>query len=153
MLQSELAQLFNENLFIPDMKAETKEEALTELLELFVQEKIVKNKQIVMEMLRQRETLGSTGIGNGIAIPHGRTTAATDVFIAFGKAQKGMDFDAIDKKPVNLFFMIIAPPLDEENKYLPALGSLVTLLKDDASRKKFAGVESFTDFISIISGE
>ncbi len=153
MQNKELAQLFNKNLFISELKATNKEEVLGELLDLFINEKIVRNRQIVLEMLHQRETLGSTGIGKGVAIPHGRTTAALNVIIAFGKSEKGIEFNAIDKKPVHLFFMIIAPPNDEENKYLPALGSLVTIIKSDQNRERLLKVTSFSELLSIISGE
>jgi len=153
MKNTELVHLFNENLFLPDLKATSKEEVLEELLDLFIKEKIIRNKQIVMEMLHQRETLGSTGIGKGVAIPHGRTTAAIEVVIAFGKTSNGIAFGSIDNKPVNLFFMIIAPPNDDENKYLPALGSLVTILKNDKNRKKLQNITTYSELISILSGE
>ena len=130
MKKIELENYFKEKLFITEMKASNKEEALSELLDLFVEGKYIRNREIVLEMLHQRETLGSTGIGKGIAIPHGRTTAAADVTIAFGLSQKGIEFDSIDKKPAHLFFMVIAPPHDEGNTYLPVLGSLVTILNE-----------------------
>jgi len=153
MQAKDLIHLFNENLFIANLNASNKEEVMGELLDLFIKEKIVRNKPIVMEMLHQREKLGSTGIGKGVAIPHGRTTAAMEVVIAFGKTNKGIDFDAIDGKPVTLFFMIIAPPNDEENKYLPALGSLVTILKVNKNRKKLMQINTYSELLSIISGE
>jgi len=123
------------------------------LLDTFVMEKYIRNRDIVLEMLHQRETLGSTGIGKGVAIPHGRTTAAADVLIAFGKSDQGIDFDAIDGKPVHLFFMVIAPPNEEGNVYLPILGSLVTILNEKANRDKLMKVDTFQDFIAIITGE
>ena len=153
MLNTDLVHLFNENLFLPKLKATNKEEVLEELLDLFVKKNIIRNKQIVMEMLHQREKLGSTGIGKGVAIPHGRTTAAIEVYIAFGKTSNGIDFDSIDGEPVNLFFMIIAPPNDDENKYLPALGSLVTILKNDTNRTKLQKITTYPELISILSGD
>lgn len=153
MQRSELGRFFNENLFAPQLIAKNKPEAIAELLDLFVREKHIRNREIVLEMLHQRETLGSTGIGKGVAIPHGRTTAASDVFIAFGKSETGIDFDAIDNKPVHLFFMVIAPPNDEGNVYLPVLGSLVTILNDKHNRDKLVKVATFSQFISIITGE
>ncbi len=153
MNRAELAQYFKSNLFIADLKAETKEEVLDEILDLFVREKYIRNRDIVSQMLHQRETLGSTGIGKGVAIPHGRTTAASDVLIAFAKSEKGIDFNAIDKKPAHLFFMVIAPPHDDGNNYLPILGTLVTVLNDKENRDKLLKVQSFDEFISIITGE
>jgi nitrogen PTS system EIIA component len=153
MHRNELARFFKEKLFIAEINAKTKSGALAELLDLFVREKYIRNRDIVLEMLHQRETLGSTGIGKGVAIPHGRTTAASDVLIAFGKSEKGIEFDAIDHKPAHLFFMVIAPPNDEGNVYLPILGSLVTILNDKGNRDKLQKVDSFSQFISIITGE
>ena len=103
-------------------------------------------------MLRKRETLGSTGIGKGVAIPHGRTTAAMDVMIAFGKSEQGMDFDSIDKKQVNLVFMVLAPPHDENNRYLPILGKLVEVLSSVKNRNKLKKVETFDEFIQVFNG-
>jgi nitrogen PTS system EIIA component len=153
MQRNELDQYFNEHLFIPQLKAKNKEQAISELLDLFVKEKYIRNREIVLEMLHQREKLGSTGIGKGVAIPHGRTTAASTVLIAFGKSEAGINFDAIDGKPVHLFFMVIAPPNDEGNTYLPILGALVTMLNEKSNRDKLLKVDAFADFISIVTGD
>lgn len=153
MHRSELVKYFKDNLFLANLTAASKEGAIAELLDLFVQEKYIRNRDIVLEMLHQRETLGSTGIGKGVAIPHGRTTAALDVLIAFGKSEPGIDFDSIDGKPVHLFFMVIAPPNDDGNVYLPILGSLVTILNEKANRDKLMKVDSYQDLFSIITGE
>ncbi|RPI02803.1 MAG: PTS sugar transporter subunit IIA [Calditrichaeota bacterium] len=153
MQTMDLTNHFKKALFIPQMKATTKAEALEELLDLFVNEKLVKNKYIVLDMLNQRETLGSTGIGSGIAIPHGRTTATADVIIAFGRSQKGIDFDAIDHQPVHLFFMVIAHPNEQGNVYLPVLGSLVTILKDSHNREKLNTITTFEELVSVFHGE
>ncbi len=150
---SDISHYFKPELFAPHMQATTKDEALEELLDLFVEAKEVKDKHIVLDMLKQRETLGSTGIGKGIAIPHGRTTATGDILVAFGTSDNGIDFDAMDGEPVHLFFMVIAPPNDEGNIYLPLLGSLVTSLKKAAVRKKLQAVEEFDDLAAIIDGD
>ena len=105
MLKAELKKHFDKNLFLADLQSDTKKQVLEELLDLFVSNGYIKDREVVLEMLHQRETLGSTGIGNAIAIPHGRTTAAADVIIAFGRSSKGIKFDAIDKKPVHLIFI------------------------------------------------
>ena len=141
MLQrAELTKYFKSTLFIPQLKSKTKDAVLKELL-------------LVLEMLHQREKLGSTGIGKNVAIPHGRTTATSDVIVAFGRSEQGIDFDAIDKKPVHLFFMVIAPPHDEGNVYLPILGSLVTVLNLKKNRDKLLKVNTFEEFIEVITGE
>ena len=152
MESKELVQYFDQNLFIANLKAKTKKKALEELAKLFVDNKIIRDMKIVMEMLNQRETLGSTGIGKGVAIPHGRTTAALNVCIAFGKTTSGVEFDSVDKKPVNLIFMVLAPPQDENNRYLPVLGKLVEFVHDRKNRDKLKKIERFEQLVQIIEG-
>lgn len=150
MENKDLIKFFDRTLFIPKLKAKTKDETFKEFANLFVESKYIRNKGIVIEMLQKRETLGSTGIGKNIAIPHGRTTAALDVRIAFGKSEKGIEFDAIDKKPVNLIFVVLAPPQEENNRYLPVLGKLVEVLNDKKNRKKLLEIESFEELVQTI---
>lgn len=152
MERKDLTKYFSESLFIASLQATTKEESLEELAGLFVDNKSIRNKEIVIEMLQKRETLGSTGIGKGVAIPHGRTTAAIDVKIAFGRSEKGIEFAAIDEKPVYLIFLVLAPPQEENNRYLPVLGKLVEVLHDNANREKLLKVENYTDLIQTIEG-
>ena len=151
MDKEELLTYFDEQLFLPNLKAQTKDELLEEIVGQFVDVKYLKNKDIVLEMLNQRERLGSTGIGKGIAIPHGRTTSASDIMIAFGRAKDGVEYDAIDGKPVHLIFMIIAPPQDENNMYLPILGKMVEILSKSKVRNKLMSTETYSEFIEIIS--
>ena len=153
MENKDLVDFFDESLFISSLRARSKKGAFDELVSLFVDAKIVRKKDILLEMLHKRETLGSTGIGKNVAIPHGRTTAALDVKIAFGRSKKGIDFDAIDGKPVNLIFVVLAPPHDENNKYLPVLGKLVEVVSEKANRDRLIKAESYEDFINVIAGE
>lgn len=152
MESTELIKYFSKDLFIEKLDAKSKNESLIELANLFVKTKLVLNKEIFLQMLNKREILGSTGIGKGVAIPHGRTTAANDVRIAFGKSIDGIEFDAIDKKPVHLIFMVVAPPHEENNRYLPILGKLVEVLSESKNRKKLVKAETFEDFINVFSG-
>lgn len=151
MENDDLLLYFDEQLFLPDLKARTKDELLKELVDQFVKVKYLKNSEIVLEMLRQREHLGSTGIGKGVAIPHGRTTSASEIMIAFGKSKNGIEYDAIDGKPVQLVFMIIAPPQDENNMYLPILGKMVEILSKAKNRNRLLEAETFEEFTEIIS--
>lgn len=130
---SDLLTFLSEDRFIPELRATTKEEALEELTDVFVNSHLVRDKELILELLHRRESVGSTGIGHGIAIPHGRTTAAPDLIIALGRSSKGIPWDAIDGKPVHLIFMVLAPPYEENNQYLPMLGKLVEFLH---SKKK-----------------
>jgi len=145
----ELIKFFSADLFIPKLKAKSKADSLDEFAQLFARTRVIRKKDIVLELLKQREKLGSTGIGKGVAIPHGRTTAALEVKIAFGKSEKGLDFNALDKKSVHLIFVVIAPPQDENNRYLPILGKLVEILNESSNRKKLLKAESFEEFIQV----
>ncbi len=105
----------------------------------------IKDKALVLEMLTRRESLGSTGIGKSIAIPHGRSLAAPELSIVFARSSKGIDFEAVDKKPVHLFFLIVAPPHDRSNIYLPVLGKIVEKVKEARIRSKLMKVEEFEE--------
>ena len=148
---ADILPFFSQSRFVPNLNAATKEEALDELAERFVETSLIRNKDILLEMLQRRESVGSTGIGHGIAIPHGRTTATAELTVAFGKSSKGIEWDSIDKKPVNLVFLIVAPPHEEKNIYLPMLGTLVEFLSQKANRKKLLAVNSFEDFEALLA--
>ena len=147
MTNEDLLNYFDELLFLPDLKAQTKDELFEEIVEQFVNVKYLRNKDIVLEMLYQRERLGSTGIGKKIAIPHGRTTSASDIMIAFGRSEQGINYDAIDGNPVHLIFMIIAPPQDENNMYLPILGKMVEILSKSKNRNKLMSADNIKGVI------
>ena len=152
MTRSELTLLFSKELFIPVLHGKNKDEVLHELVDLFKAAKLIKNSEIILEMLQKRESLGSTGIGKGIAIPHGRSTAVEAVHIAFGKAENSIDYGAIDKKPVKFFFMVLAPPQEHTSKYLPALGKLVEVVSEAKNRKKISKAETYEEFIAVLEG-
>ena len=148
--KKELADYFNENLFIPDMKAETKRAAIEELVDALAAGGMIKDKALILEMLERREALGSTGIGHGGAIPHGRSLAANEIMVVFGKSSKVIDFDSMDAEPVHLFFLILAPPQDRFNQYLPFLGKVVELIKDEPVRARLMDVGSFQGFLEVL---
>ncbi|HKV71369.1 MAG TPA: PTS sugar transporter subunit IIA, partial [Gemmatimonadales bacterium] len=97
-----------------------KDDVLKELVGLLHLEE--KEDAMLFKMLKRRETLGSTGIGQNIAIPHCRSLVVSKLRVAFGRKLEGVDFKAIDDKPVHYFFLIVAPPLEVSNQYLPVLG-------------------------------
>jgi len=117
----------------------------------------VRDPELLLEMLRRRESLGSTGIGKGVAIPHGRSLAVTELRVLFARSQHGVEFDSMDKKPVHLFFLIVAPPQDKRNEYLPLLGRIAELVKEKKIRDRLRKVEQFDDLRELleeqISGE
>jgi PTS system nitrogen regulatory IIA component len=153
MTSQELATYFKEPLCIFDLKADNKRDALAEMVEPVCDQFHLKDKDIVLEMLLNRESLGSTAIGKGVAFPHGRTLAVPELSLVFGRSAAGIEFDAVDKKPAHLFFLIIAPPQDKDNLYLQVLGQMVDLIKEDDARDRITQVTSFEELQSIVGRE
>jgi fructose-specific phosphotransferase system IIA component len=152
MLASELARYLHPDCYLPDLKSTTKNEVIEELIEPLIETGILKNSNLVLETLKKRETLGSTGIGKGVAIPHCRTLAVSKIHIVCGVSRKGIEYDATDKKKVNLIFLILAPPNDEANRYLPILGTLVERIRDSKTRQALIGAKDYADFVQVIGG-
>jgi nitrogen PTS system EIIA component len=149
---TELVKILKPDLFIPEMQSGTKPAVLEELVQPLVAGGFVRSKGLVIETLSKRETLGSTGIGKGVAVPHCRTLAVADLHIVVGVSKKGVDFEALDKKPAHLFFLIVAPPLDGNNLYLPVLGKVVESVRDSKLRQAMVGATDFGSFLKAIQG-
>ena len=90
---------------------------------------------IMTQVLAEREQLGSTGVGNGIAIPHGKVPGLEKLLLCFGRSSRGISFDAADNRPVHFLVMILAPP-DMAEEYLQTLAQVSRLLKDTITRSK-----------------
>lgn len=120
---------------IPELAAETKDQLLLELAGKVVQRRPLLNREEIFKVLQERERLGSTGIGDGIAIPHGKLKRAEDLVLAFGRSMKGVDFDAVDGRKVHLFFLLIAPEA-AFGAHLKMLARISRILKDPAVRKE-----------------
>ncbi len=153
MTSQEFASYFKETLCIFDIKADNKRDALAEMVDAVCSQYKLKDNDIILEMLLNRESLGSTAIGKGVAFPHGRTLAVPELTLVFGRSAGGIEFDAVDKKPAHLFFLIIAPPQDKDNLYLQVLGQMVDLIKEDESREQFVKVASFEELQAIVGRE
>ncbi|HEC79142.1 MAG TPA: PTS sugar transporter subunit IIA [candidate division WOR-3 bacterium] len=106
--------------------------------------------ELIVSTLLKREELGSTGIGKGIAIPHCRSLAVDKLEIAVGRTTKPINFNAIDKKPVSLIFLIIAPPQDPGNQYLITLGKIVQIAKILTKKKLINKPQTPEEFIALI---
>jgi mannitol/fructose-specific phosphotransferase system IIA component (Ntr-type) len=107
--------------------------------------------ELIVSTLLKREELGSTGIGKGIAIPHCRSLAVSKLEIAIGRTTKPINFNAIDKKPVSLIFLIIAPPQDPGNQYLITLGKIVQIAKELTKKDLLGKPETPDEFITLIN--
>ena len=143
-----LREFFSEDAVTLELQSTTKDAVLKELVGLLKLDE--KAEGMLFKMLKRRETLGSTGIGNHIAIPHCRSLVVSRLRCAFGRSLKGIDFKAIDDQPVNYFFLIVAPPLDVSNQYLPVLGKLAQFAKEPDVPERLAKVGTPEEFLALL---
>ena len=144
-----LTQFLNERLIKLNLIANNKIDVITELVDLMHSSGEIEDKELFLESVIEREGMGSTGIGHGVAIPHGRADVAKRLIIAFGRSPEGIEFDAIDNQKVNLFFML-APPKGDMGLYLKALAELARLLNQEEFRKALVNARSPEEVIAII---
>ena len=144
----ELREFLAEDAIQLDLKGESKDEILKELIALLGVDE--KSQGILFKMLKRRENLGSTGIGKSIAIPHCRSLVVNRLRLAFGRKPGGVDFKAIDDQPVNYFFLIVAPPLEVSNQYLPVLGRIAQFAKEADVADRLAQLGSPREFLSLL---
>ena len=144
----ELREFFSEDAIKLNLEGTTKDEVLKELIGLLGLDE--KNEAMLFKMLKRRETLGSTGIGQNIAIPHCRSLVVSRLRCAFGRSMKGIDFKAIDDKPVNYFFLIVAPPLEVSNQYLPVLGKIAQFAKEEDVPERLLEIKTAGEFLKLI---
>ncbi len=140
---SNLESLLRPSLFIPELKSKRKSSVLEELVAHLAEQKITKFPEAVLEMLRQREALGSTGLGKGIAIPHGRSTMVPERAVLFARSRKVVDFEATDGNPVHLCFLIVAPPVENDPVYLKLLADIVKVVRLSRARQRLIDAPDF----------
>ncbi len=146
----QVLQYFDPSLFCSNLSAHTRGAALKEMVEIISKGHGVRDPALLLEMLERRESLGSTGIGKGVAIPHGRSLAVVQLRVMFARSLKGIEFDAVDGKPVKLFFLIVAPPQDKGNEYLPLLGKIAELVQERKARDRLLKVEEFDQLRTVL---
>ena len=144
----ELREFFSEDVVKLDLEGTTKDEVLKELIAVLELDE--KSEGILYKMLKRRENLGSTGIGKGIAIPHCRSLVVNRLRLAYGRKPAGADFKAIDGQPVLNFFLIVAPPLEVSNQYLPVLGKIAQFSKEPDVASRLQEIGSAGEFMSLL---
>lgn len=144
----ELRELFTADVVSLDIESESKDDILKELIGLLGMDE--KSEAILFKTLKRRENLGSTGIGKGIAIPHCRSLVVNRLRLAYGRKLRGVDFKAIDGGPVYNFFLIVAPPLEVSNQYLPALGKIAQFAKDPEVPMQLKEIETPDEFLKLL---
>jgi nitrogen PTS system EIIA component len=143
-----LREFFQPDAITLDLHGADKDAVLAELGALLdVGER---NAETLLRVLQRRESLGSTGMGRGIAIPHCRSLVASRLRLAYGQHRVGVDFQAIDGQPVRHFFLIVAPPLEVSNQYLPVLGRIAQFAKDTDVPDRLARLQNPDEFYQLL---
>ena len=152
MASLNIAELLGEELIIDDLKGASKLDVLREFSELLYANRKVEDREGLTRVLAAREALGSTGIGDGVAIPHGKLRQLKGVVLAFGRSKKGVDFDSLDGEPAHLFFLLVAPE-DAPGEHLKALARISRLMKDGRLRHSLMQADGRKEIKSLLAGE
>ena len=129
-----LSDILGENNVVSDLKARDKKAVLEELAQTIVDQEPNLDKNALVKVLLDREKLCSTGIGDGVAIPHGKFNGLSQPMVSFGRSRKGLDFESMDGQPAFLFFLLVAPE-NSTSIHLKALARIAKILKSSSFRK------------------
>ncbi|MDD2557461.1 MAG: PTS sugar transporter subunit IIA [Desulfuromonadaceae bacterium] len=146
-----IVELLNVTAVEANLRAETKEQVLEEMTDVMLRAAPLDHEQ-VLSVLQERERLGSTGIGSGVAIPHGKIADIDKMYLAFGRSIKGVDFDSMDGKPAHLFFLLIAPE-ESVSTHLKTLARISKLLKKQDVRTELLEADNAEVIYKIIRAE
>ncbi len=146
---SKIASLLNPEAIQLELRARQKTEALREVAELLSHSRCVGNFEAFFAEILQREKVSNTALGHDVAIPHARTDQCSDILIAVGRSQAGIDFEAKDGQPVKLIFLI-GTPKQMVTDYLRVVGTLARLLRQDDLRQRLLEASDAAAFIKII---
>ena len=147
--EKKVSVLLKEKFINLNLESSTKKEVIAELASIVAQSKKLKNKKAFFEAILERESLGSTGIGCGVAIPHAKTKVAGDFILAFGRHQEGIDFGALDGEKTYLFF-VLASPKDDIGGHLKILAEVSRIVKDKFTVDLLRRTEDKKEVLKII---
>jgi PTS system nitrogen regulatory IIA component len=145
-----ITELLRNEFVLEQLEAKRKKEALAELAGVFAKGKSKCDAGAMLRVLLDREKLGSTGIGGGVAIPHGKLAGLDEILVAFGRSREGISFEALDGKPVHLIFLLMAPE-NSAGRHLKILAKISRMLKDGGFRKKLLETRTHDDLVRIIT--
>lgn len=132
-----------------NLKGRTKEDVLSELVGVLVENGIIAGSQPMLSSLLEREALGSTGIGFGVAIPHGRSAEASRPAVVLGRADEAVEFGSIDGKPARLFFLLVAPE-NGDDEHLHLLASIARVMKDAPVREALLQLNTPREILALL---
>jgi PTS system fructose-specific IIC component len=152
MEASKLVSFFKEELCLFRLRSRKKLSVLQEMVRHLADQGLISDEHFIMEMLKNRESLGSTGLGNSVAFPHGRSLAIKELTVLFARSPSGVDFDSLDGKPTKIFFLILAPSDKGAEIYLALLSELISLVQKPAELKKLCEVADYKSLLEILGG-
>jgi len=144
-----LSKFCEEDLMNFDLQGQTKTEVIKEMVSLTAQSSLVRDRDELMAAVYEREKLVTTGVGYGVAFPHAKTRAMKGIVIVFGRSEVGVDFEAMDKKPVHLFFMIAAPE-DAIGAHLNVMARLSYIMKSEKNRERLMRAKTAGEVMLIL---
>jgi mannitol/fructose-specific phosphotransferase system IIA component (Ntr-type) len=144
-----LSELLSQNRIKVPLGSRTKDELLRELVGLIASDGAPEAADAILTAVREREQLLSTGIGAGVAIPHGKTPVVDQLLLAAGVAARPVDFDALDGQPVELFFLLVGPE-SASGAHIKALSRISRLLRRDALRERLRAAKSSDEFLNLV---
>lgn len=150
-----ISEILKEDLISTNLKGNTKEEIINEMIDLLIKSSVsdkIIDKEKVRNCIFEREKIMSTGVGNGFAIPHGKTDAVTDIVAAFGITEKPIDYQALDEKPVRLVFLLVA----RENMvgpHIKLLSRISRLMNKEEFRQKLLTLSSPAEILKTFNNE
>jgi PTS system nitrogen regulatory IIA component len=137
---------------IVGLRGETKEEIIEELVDALAAGATISDREKVLQAVLEREKIMSTGIGDGIAIPHGKSDAVVRLAAALGTQKRGVDFEALDGEPAFVFFLLVSPA-NVSGPHIKALARISRLLKNDEFKKKLISASSAPEIMAVVESE
>ena len=147
-----ISELLDPAAIVAELNGTGKKEVLAELTDALLKSDPSLARDDVLKVLMERERLGSTGIGDGVAIPHGKLKDIDRLLISFGLSRQGVDFDSMDSKPAHLFFLLVAPE-ESVGIHLKTLARISKLLKSTTVRERLQSAVDSAEIHRIISEE
>ena len=147
-----ITDILKKDYIIDSLVSNDKASTLEELSSFLKNKGLISNKENLLNALMEREQLGSTGIGENVAIPHAKISEIDQIITIFGRSIKGIEFDSLDKKPVHFIYLVLAPA-KSSGQHLKVLARISRLLKNKSLREAIMGAAETNQIYSIIADE
>jgi mannitol/fructose-specific phosphotransferase system IIA component (Ntr-type) len=147
-----LSQLLDTSVINVNLQSEDKEELFAEMVEMLVGAGRLRNRAAAMEALEAREAMASTGIGNGMAVPHGKSASVSDLCAALGVSKKGIDYETTDREPVTVVFLVLAEA-NNPGPHVECLGEIARLLQIQGFCDRLRRAANAQEALAVIKAE